>query len=86
MSKYLLLIDQLQSHRPKLFPSNMPPDFVVDNQSSGLQKMIELINPNSAEGNIYYTLDGSDPRATSGAVHGLLYTDAILIEYNSIIT
>lgn len=80
-----VLIDQLQSHSPKLFPSNMPPDFVVDNQSSGLQKMIELINPNSEEGNIYYTLDGSDPRAASGAVHGILYTDAILIEYNSII-
>ena len=37
----------------------------VENQASGLQKTIELVNPNSAEGDIYYSLDGSDPNINS---------------------
>ena len=63
----------------------MPPVFMVENQPSNSQKMVELINPNTAEGDIYYTLDGSDPRAQGGVVKGLKYTKAIILKNSAVI-
>jgi len=80
-----IVLGQLRGVSPKLFPTSMPPVFRVEDHSSVLQKTIELVNPNSAEGDIYYTLDGSDPRAAGGAAHGLKYIKAITVENSTII-
>ncbi len=40
-----------------------------------------LTNPNGV-GTLYYTLDGSDPRAEGGAVQGIAYTAAIIVPYS----
>jgi hypothetical protein len=80
-----IVLGQLRGVSPKLFPTSMPPVFRVEDHSSVLQKKIELVNPNSTEGDIYYTLDGSDPRAVGGVVKGLKYTKAIEIENSTII-
>ena len=80
-----IVLNQLRYNSPKLFPDYMPPVFMVENQPSNSQKKVELINPNTAEGDIYYTLDGSDPRAQGGAVKGLKYTKAITLKNSAVI-
>ena len=80
-----IVIGQLRADNPKLFPTYMPPVFVVDYQSSALQKKIELVNPNTTDGEIYYTLDGSDPRSVGGAARGLKYSTGIVVEKSSVI-
>jgi hypothetical protein len=80
-----IVLSQLRNHVPQLFPTFMPPVFMTGNQASDLQKTIELVSPNVAEGEIYYTLDGTDPRMVGGAVHGLKYSKAIIIENSTII-
>jgi hypothetical protein len=79
-----IVINQLPYGSPKLFPDFMPPFFVGENQS-GTQKKMEMKNPNSAEGEIYFTLDGSDPRATGGKIHGLKYTSPIYPKNSTIV-
>lgn len=80
-----IVISQLRANSPKLFPDLMPPVFVPENQTVGLQKSIEIKNPNSAEGEIYFTLDGSDPRAQGGKINGLKYTKPILVENSTVV-
>ena len=80
-----IVLGQMRNENPKLFPENMPPVFVAGSQSSGSEKKIELSNPNKWEGDIYYTLDGSDPRNTGGTVHGLKYTATITLAHSSVI-
>jgi hypothetical protein len=80
-----IVLSQLRADNPKLFPTYMPPVFKIDDQFSVLQKKIELVNPNTVDGEIYYTLDGSDPRSVGGAVRGLKYTAAISLEESSVI-
>lgn len=80
-----IVLSQLRYASPKLFPDYMPPVFVLPVQTSDLQKKIELVNPNSDEGVIYYTLDGSDPRAPGGNVHGTKYVKPFVVETSSII-
>ncbi|HSH19362.1 MAG TPA: lamin tail domain-containing protein, partial [Draconibacterium sp.] len=78
-----IVISQMRNENPRLFPMHMPPVF-AGNQTSGAQ-MVELINPNKEEGDMYYTIDGSDPRKMGGEIHGLKYTKAFSIENSSII-
>ncbi len=80
-----IVLNQLRYSSPKLFPDDLPPVFMVENQSSNSQKNVELINPNTTEGDIYYTLDGSDPRAQGGTAKGLKYTKAILLKKSAVI-
>ena len=80
-----VVLNQLRYNSPKLSPETMPPVFMVENQSSNSHKKVELINPNNTEGDIYYTLDGSDPRAPGGTAKGLKYTKAITLENSSVI-
>jgi hypothetical protein len=46
---------------------------------------LKLKIPNFDEGEIYFTLDGSDPRETGGKVHGLKYTKPILVESSTVV-
>jgi hypothetical protein len=80
-----IVINQLRYGSPKLFPDYMPPVIFTENQPAGLQKRIEIKIPNSAEGDIYFTIDGSDPRETGGKVHGLKYTKPILVENSTVV-
>jgi hypothetical protein len=79
-----VVLSQLRANWPKLFPVYMPPLFTVEDQSSTAKK-VELINPNTTEGDIYYTTDGSDPRGSGGVIHGLKYSQPIVISSSSII-
>jgi hypothetical protein len=79
-----IVLSQLRANNPKLFPTYMPPVF-VENQTSELSRKIELLNPNTTDGEIYYTIDGSDPRAVGGAVRGLKYSQAIELTGSAIL-
>ena len=79
-----IVISQMQSEIPRLFPFNMPPLIEVEEINS-LQKLVKLTNPNSTQGDIYYTLDGSDPRKEGGEVRGIKYAQAIAIQNTSMI-
>ena len=79
-----IVISQLRASSPKLFPETMPPVFVVENQSES-KKRVELKNQNNTKGDIYYTLDGTDPRGIGGIIRGLKYTSPVVIEKNTII-
>lgn len=80
-----IVINQLRYGSPKLFPDFMPPVFINEDQPDGLKKKIEIKNPNQAEGDIYFTTDGSDPRAVGGKIHGLKYTKPILVENSTVV-
>ncbi|MCD6394305.1 MAG: lamin tail domain-containing protein, partial [Planctomycetes bacterium] len=65
-----------------LYPDRLAPVFNIGGQyqhggtvDSG-NNLLSIDNPN-AGGNIYYTLDGSDPRQTGGAPVGTLYSTQI---------
>lgn len=79
-----IVLSQLRGTSPKLFPEYMPPEFFAENQSTTL-KRVELKNTNTTEGEIYYTLDGSDPRAQGGIVHGIKYTNSFEIGKSTIV-
>jgi hypothetical protein len=79
-----IVLSQLRGASPKLFPEYMPPVFTVENQVD-LRKKVELKNPNTTEGEIYYTLDGTDPRAVGGVIHGTKYTKSIEIGESTIV-
>ncbi len=80
-----IVVSQLRGDNPKLFPAYMPPVIVYDDKNNGVSIMLELINPNTTEGDMYYTLDGSDPRATGGFVKGLKYSKPVVVEGSSIV-
>jgi hypothetical protein len=61
-----------------LFPSVNAPTFSQRGGSVGTGFSLTL-NAGSQVGTIYYTLDGSDPRAIGGAIAGTAYTAAIPI-------
>jgi len=79
-----VFLKQLRKSENKLFPSCLPPVF-SDETLVGGKKKVTLIQPNSNSGNIFYTLDGSDPRKVGGAVHGKIYTENITIERSTVV-
>ncbi len=60
-----------------LFPSIMPPEYSVSEIPGKNRAAVELRNTNMVGGIIYYTIDGSDPRAVGGEVNGLKYSGKI---------
>lgn len=74
------------------YPNIDPPLFDHNDISIEMQEIsvangytIDLVNPN-LDGNIYYTIDGTDPRLPGGAISptALLYADQSLIINNAI--
>ncbi|MEM6885672.1 MAG: lamin tail domain-containing protein [Verrucomicrobiota bacterium] len=59
-----------------LIPSVSPPSL---NLSSGLVNSGTLVSLSAATGTIYYTTDGTDPRAVGGGIVGISYNGAITI-------
>jgi hypothetical protein len=65
------------------FPAIEAPTFSQEGGEVAQGYQLEMVNPNTT-GLIYYTLDGTDPRQSSGAVAGtaILYTGAVGIPYS----
>jgi hypothetical protein len=72
-----IFVKQLQNKDNRLFPEFMPPLIKIHSHDSKSSKTIELINPNSVEGAIYFTVNGSDPGMKKGAIHGKRYSEMI---------
>jgi len=64
-----------------LYPDVDAPQYRVSGtrQHGGGIETTDQLTITDAPGTIYYTLDGSDPRLTGGAVHGTAYTGPISI-------
>ncbi len=75
-----IVIKQFQHQSNRLFPVFMPPVFKVDNRDSKSAIFIELINPNSVDGDIYYTTNGSDPGLKGDKIRGKKYTEPVKIK------
>ncbi|MCA9240798.1 MAG: chitobiase/beta-hexosaminidase C-terminal domain-containing protein, partial [Planctomycetales bacterium] len=82
--RHALVLDQWRA--ANLYPQTDAPEFLVDGQRQhggevGAMAPITFANSNSgAQGTIYYTTDGSDPRMTGGAVNtasAAVFTSAI---------
>jgi hypothetical protein len=78
-----IVINQFRSSANRLFPQVMPPVIQSEDMPLSKVKKISLVNPNLAEGDIYFTVDGSDPRMTGGGVHGRKYAGAIQVDKNT---
>ena len=79
-----ILIDQLRDSRNKLFPDFMPPIIEVEEMSVN-KTDISLLLPSYAGGDIYFTVDGTDPRLIGGEINGTKYVGKITIENTTIL-
>ncbi|MGE0020596.1 MAG: CotH kinase family protein [Draconibacterium sp.] len=77
-----VVLRQLKADFSGLFPAVMPPLFFEQPGSNPLLSTIEISNPNNG-GTIYFTLDGSDPRAVGGAINGIKYTKKLEVQNGS---
>ena len=75
-----IVINQFRSSSNRLFPQVMPP--IIEKEPGGTIN-ITLRNPNLTDGDIWFTLDGSDPRLPGGSVKGQKYSGTIRIDKNS---
>ena len=80
-----IVISQFRDPTNKLFPQYMPPVFEVKEQPSKGGKTVKLLNVNTLNGTIYFTIDGSDPRRVGGAIRGTKYIDPISLGKSSIV-
>ena len=80
-----IVIKQFRGSKNELFPDFMPPVIEIDEQSTESKKIIKLINPNSISGDIYYTVDGSDPRMVGGNIQGIKYSESVVVENSTIL-
>ena len=77
-----VVLRQLKADFSGLFPVVMPPLYFEQTDGNLLMATIEIGNPNHG-GTIYFTLDGSDPRAVGGAINGIKYTKKLEIQNGS---
>ncbi len=75
-----IVLNQFRSYSNRLFPQVMPP---LIEREPGVTSDISLRNPNLADGDIWFTLDGYDPRMPGGSVKGQKYSGAIRIDKNT---
>lgn len=79
-----IVIDQLRNAENKLFPIYMPP-IIEAKEKEGGDKEIVLKNSNQKPGDIFYTLDGKDPRQSGGGINGNKYDGKITINNSTIL-
>ncbi|MEN8693478.1 MAG: lamin tail domain-containing protein [Akkermansiaceae bacterium] len=60
-----------------LIPATAPPQF---SDAPGQVDKVTLLTITADAGTIYYTLDGTDPRAIGGGVNGLVYDNPLVID------
>ena len=77
-----IFIEQLRNSKNLLFPEVLPPSVLV-NELPGGKKEITLST--SFQGDIYYTLDGTDPRGVGGIPAGIKYNDKLVLEKTSLL-
>lgn len=70
------VIKQLRDPRNLLFPECMPPVFELEEFSLS-DKHVTLEHSNLMDGDIYFTIDGSDPRQKGGIISGIKYSEKI---------
>ena len=80
-----IFINQLKNSSNKLFPSVLPPLVQITGDGGFESKIVTLANTNSVEGDVYFTLDGSDPRETGGVVHGAKYLTSLRVEKTTVL-
>jgi hypothetical protein len=80
-----IFINQLRNSSNRLFPQVMPPLIQSEDMPLSKAKKINLVNPNLTEGDIIFTVDGSDPRMIGGRVYGRKYAGALQIEKNTLL-
>jgi hypothetical protein len=74
-----IFIEQLRKSKNNLFPDFMPPG-IEDTLTNNAGWEITLIPPDAVSGDIYFTLDGTDPRAIGGGINGSKYSGVINLE------
>ena len=79
-----IFIAQLRKSTNNLFPKYMPPTIEVNDIGNG-EKEITLAPPGGLTGDIYFTLDGTDPRAVGGSVNGTKYAGKIIVGNTTIL-
>ena len=80
-----IVINQFRSSSNRLFPLVMPPLLQSEDMPLSKAKKITMSNPNLTEGDIWFTVDGSDPRMTGGRVNGRKYAGAIQVDKNTLL-
>lgn len=68
-----------------VWPATQAPVFSQHGGAVAANFPLSITNPNGA-GTIYYTIDGTDPRATGGAAVGIAYTAGSTITINQTLT
>ncbi len=61
-----------------VWPDTGPPLLLTPPGTVSNGTVVQIVNTNAA-GEIYYTLNGEDPRAPGGAVAGILYTNGVVL-------
>ncbi len=79
-----IFMEQLRDNDNKLFPDFMPPIIKVE-ETSNSKKYVTLLLSNYASGDIYFTLDDTDPRLIGGGINGTKYVEKITIENTTIL-
>lgn len=79
-----IVIEQLRNSKNRLFPNFMPPTIMVELNVNG-KKEVTLIPPLGLSGDIYFTIDGTDPRAVGGGINGTKYSEKIIVGSSSIL-
>lgn len=74
------VLEQFRQSNNLLFPMVMPPIFNKDQGKINRGESVTLNNNNNPSGDIYYTLDGTDPRKVGGEIQGIKYTSPIIID------
>ncbi|MDX1283771.1 MAG: CotH kinase family protein [Draconibacterium sp.] len=79
-----VVIEQFRDDKNRLFPHYMPPLIKKENKNEDARE-ITLTSTNTLPGQIFYTLDGTDPRQVGGGINGIEYSDKISINSTTIL-
>ncbi|MCG6188904.1 CotH kinase family protein [Maribellus maritimus] len=73
-----IVIGQLRKSSNNLFPKYLPPEIEANTLEDG-EIEITLNSQHESLGEVYFTLDGTDPRAVGGEVNGAVYADKFVV-------
>ena len=79
-----IVVEQFRASNNKLFPKFLPPTIETKVLANN-QKEITLTPPVGASGEIYFTLNGADPRLPGGIINGTKYSGKIVIANSTIL-
>ncbi|QGY46013.1 T9SS type A sorting domain-containing protein [Maribellus comscasis] len=79
-----IVIGQLRKSSNNLFPKYLPPEIEANTLEDG-EIEITLNSQHESLGEVYFTLDGTDPRNVGGGVNGTAYSDKIIVGNTSLL-